>query len=136
MNQKKYACSCCAGWGWVDDPPEAQIINYVDAELAYRMGQMKAVWDFLSPNSSNDMDWADEIIIAIEHYAQVGQSDDPALDAKDAERYRLLRSMAHKKTAYDRFGDGAYWNIGIHSDDSGQSFDEVVDAAIAAEDSK
>lgn len=70
MNRKKYACSCCEGWGWVDDPPEAQSLNYVEAELAYRRGQMKAVWDFLGPNESSDMGWSDEIIIAIENYAK------------------------------------------------------------------
>jgi len=35
-------------------------------ELAEKERQMKAVWDYLKPNPSNDMHWCDEIIIAID----------------------------------------------------------------------
>lgn len=40
--------------------------NLVD-EYQYCRAQMAAVWNFLSPNTSNDMDWADEVIIAIQN---------------------------------------------------------------------
>lgn len=43
-----------------------------ESELDWRRRSMKAVADFLKPNWSNDMDWVDEIIIAIE---QRGERD-------------------------------------------------------------
>lgn len=48
----------------------------------------------------------------------------------DAERYRWLASRAHKKTSYDRYGNGAHWSIGFFSDDSRHALDAVIDAAL------
>lgn len=47
---------------------------------------------------------------------------------KDAERYRKLQAQATKKTAYDVYGNGCLWSIGIHSEDSRLPFSAVVDA--------
>lgn len=49
----------------------------------------------------------------------------------DAERGRWLVKQAHQKTAYDIYGNGAYWFIGINSDDQRLSFTESLDAARA-----
>lgn len=55
-----------------------------------------------------------------------------ALEAarEDAERWREVERQATKKTAYDRYGNGAYWSVGLFSDDSRQTFGEAVDAAM------
>ena len=48
----------------------------------------------------------------------------------DAERYRFLRSEAHKDSSYDRFGpDGCYWNIGLYGK-SAEGLDAAVDKAL------
>src|SRR5690606_10580951 len=52
-------------------------------------------------------------------------------DARDAERWREVERQATKNTAFDRYGDGAYWSVGVFSDDSRQTFGETIDAAIA-----
>lgn len=52
---------------------------------------------------------------------------------RDAERYRWLAGQARQKTAYDVYGTGGHWSIGIHSDDQHKSVSEVIDAAIAAQ---
>lgn len=46
---------------------------------------------------------------------------------KDAERYRRLSGQAFKETAWDRFGEGAYWHIGFYAYDSRLSLNEAVD---------
>jgi len=66
--------------------PAAPVAEEVagESELDYRRRQMNAVWDFLRPNESNDMDWADEIIIAIQNRApavEVGEAFAVKLDA-------------------------------------------------------
>ena len=48
--------------------------------------------------------------------------------ARDAERYRKLKEIAVQKTAWDVYGNGGFWQVGVHSDDSRLSFDEAVDA--------
>ena len=50
---------------------------------------------------------------------------------KDAQRYRKLQAQATKKTAYDVYGNGCLWSIGIHSEDSRLPFAAVVDALLA-----
>lgn len=47
----------------------------------------------------------------------------------DAERYQWLASKAHKDTAYDRYGNGAYWRIGFFADDGRHALDAAIDAA-------
>jgi hypothetical protein len=57
----------------MNDQNPNQIIETLDqakSALIYSQRQMKVVWDYLSPNASNDMEWADEIIIAIEQKVQ------------------------------------------------------------------
>lgn len=48
----------------------------------------------------------------------------------DAKRYRLLKAKAVKETAYDRYGNGCYWSIGLFSDESSKPFDDVIDDLI------
>ena len=50
----------------------------------------------------------------------------------DAERWRLLKAKATKKTAHDIYGNGAFWSIGIHSEDQRLDFEAAIDAADAA----
>jgi len=50
---------------------------------------------------------------------------------EDAERWRLLKAKATKKTAHDIYGNGAFWSIGIHSEDQRLDFEAVIDAARA-----
>jgi len=51
---------------------------------------------------------------------------------RDAKRYRHLEKSAHKRTAWDIYGEGCMWTIGVHSDNSALQFGSVIDAAIAA----
>jgi hypothetical protein len=46
---------------------------------------------------------------------------------QEAARYRWLRSLAHKNTAQDKFGDGAYWEIGFFAEDGRADFDAAID---------
>lgn len=48
--------------------------------------------------------------------------------ARDVERYRKLKKIAVQKIAWDVYGNGGFWQVGVHSDDSCLSFDEAVDA--------
>lgn len=50
--------------------------------------------------------------------------------AKDAARYRWLGGKATQKTAYDIWGNGGFWSIGIHSADKYMNLYEVIDAAM------
>lgn len=49
---------------------------------------------------------------------------------RDVERYRELEKRAHKATAYDKYGNGAHWTIGLFSSDSRMTFSETIDAAM------
>jgi hypothetical protein len=49
-------------------------------------------------------------------------------DGRDAERYRRLAKHAFKNEAYDRYGPGAHWSIGLYAADSSMTFDAAVDA--------
>lgn len=49
-------------------------------DLSYCRRQMAAVWQYLNPNASNDMEWADEIIIAIDHRCDAAGSQDEEVD--------------------------------------------------------
>jgi hypothetical protein len=63
--------------------------------------------------------------------AEVWKAKAEALEA-DSRRYRWLMARATKKTAYDRYGNGAHWSIGFFAEDSLLDFD----AAIAAQQEK
>lgn len=54
-------------------------------------------------------------------------------DARDAARWRHVERIARKNTAYDRYGDGAHWSVGLFSNDSRQTFGEAIDAAMSKE---
>lgn len=47
----------------------------------------------------------------------------------NARRYEWLRSKATQKTAYDVFGDGGHWTVGVHSNDNRLTLDAAIDAA-------
>ena len=47
----------------------------------------------------------------------------------DAQRYRFLKAIAQQDTSYDRYHNGAFWTIGLHSKDRRESLDDAVDAA-------
>jgi hypothetical protein len=73
------------------EPAQAVVhkdIEWLDRENHYLRRQMKAVWDYLNPNASNDMDWCDEIIIAIDQRSQdtappsAVVNDDAKVDAR------------------------------------------------------
>ena len=49
--------------------------------------------------------------------------------AVSARRYEWLRSRANQKTAYDVFGDGGHWTVGVHSNDNRLTLDAAIDAA-------
>ena len=48
----------------------------------------------------------------------------------DAERYRELASRANKVIAYDRYGNGAYWEIRFFADDNCRTLAAAIDAAM------
>lgn len=76
----------------------------------------------------NELDW----IVYQDAYKAAHASRDAEVEAlkRDAERYRALEKMARQKTAYDVYGNGAHWTIGLFSDDSRMTFAEVIDAAM------
>ena len=53
--------------------------------------------------------------------------------SRNAARYQWLCSKAAQKIAYDVFGNGGHWTIGFFSEDSRQSLDAAIDAAMPAQ---
>lgn len=51
---------------------------------------------------------------------------------KDAERYRALKPLFIKKTAYDVYGDGALWKCQFFADDGELGLNKAVDALVAS----
>jgi hypothetical protein len=51
------------------------------------------------------------------------------MEANDR-RYRWLYMKATQRTAYDVYGVGGMWQLGIHSEDNRLSFSEAIDAAM------
>jgi hypothetical protein len=49
---------------------------------------------------------------------------------KGADRLKKLCALAQKKTAYDIYGNGCLWTIGIHSDNSNKAFLQAIDEAM------
>lgn len=49
---------------------------------------------------------------------------------RDAERWKHVEKKAHKKTAYDVYGNGAFWTFGVFSEDQRQSFAQTIDASM------
>lgn len=56
----------------------------------------------------------------------------PTEEAEQAAAYRWLEANAFQKTAYDLFGNGGHWTVGVHSDDSRKSFMEAIRSAMSA----
>lgn len=51
----------------------------------------------------------------------------------DAERWRHVEKLARQNTAYDVYGNGGHWSIGLFSKDGRLTFTQAVDAARAGE---
>ena len=101
-------------FGWVHKSSVAEIEEFRDEALA----------------------WPVPVFSKKEFNIDVPLYDQSAIDAlqaeverlrKDAERYRRLSGQAFKETAWDRFGDGAYWHIGFYANDSRLSLSEAID---------
>lgn len=75
------------------------------------------------------LEYADRIARILNTPAQPPAS---AEVGRDAERYQYLAKHARQSTAYDVFGKGGHWSIGVYSDDSYLTFGQAIDAAMAA----
>lgn len=67
-------------------------------------------------------------------YARAAITADRAHREKEREEaamYGWIEAQAFQKTAYDIFGNGGHWTVGVHSDDSNKSFAEAVRAAMS-----
>ena len=54
----------------------------------------------------------------------------------DADRFAFIASKARQDRAYDIFGNGGHWGIGLHSPDGNLSFREAVDHAMQQTETK
>jgi hypothetical protein len=76
-----------------------QAMEQSEKALKYAQREMNAVWNYISPNSSNDMEWADEVIIAIEQKVQaaLAAQQPQGVDLEDT----LSKAMGMAKCGMD-----------------------------------